>query len=128
MNVAVELWHLIVGGAAGLSAICFLFMRLQAITSKFKNDAVEEALRRQKVEARLQLLEDRYLKLEEKDSALMDMINRVYDNVSTMRSESTQQHADMREFVRNKFDEIRKDFSTRNKEMHERINKIDHGS
>ena len=118
MELAVELWHLLIAGAAGVGAILLLWARIKALTGDYKSNAINEALRIQNVELRL-------TSLEEKDQVTQEMLTRIFENVSNMRSESTKQHSDLKHFVRDRIDELKSDISRRDKDIHERINKLD---
>ena len=98
--MAIELWHLIVSGATGLSAIAFLFMRLKAITTEYKDNAIKEALKWQEYTTKLLHLEANIARL---DLDFKDIMS----NISSFRSENAQQHAELVEQFTSKIDKLR---------------------
>ena len=98
-EIVVELWHILVGGAAGIGAISFAWMRIQAILAGFRNATVEEALRREKVEMRLGRLEEKVGSVETSHNHIVDRLDDIQTLIYAMREESTKQHSELKTYL-----------------------------
>lgn len=100
-QLAVELWHLAVAGAAGIGAISFAWMRIQSILGGFRKASVDEALRREKVETRLTLLEREMESVHKSQSHIVDRLDDIQTLIYAFKEESSKQHSELKSYLIN---------------------------
>ena len=105
-DIVVELWHILVGGAAGIGAISFAWMRIQAILASFRNTSVNEALRREKVEMRLSQLEEKVVSVNKSHEHIIDRLDDIQTLIYAMREESTKQHGELKTYLINEIRDL----------------------
>ena len=57
METSIELWHLLLAGASGISALLFLFMRLQTLKRGYSVSVAGEAIRRERLDTDIENLQ-----------------------------------------------------------------------
>ena len=98
-QLAVELWHLVVAGAAGIGAISFAWMRIQSIFSGYRENHTAEALRREKIEMRLAALEKDITTVNKSHDQIVDRLDDIQTLIYAMREESTKQHGELKTYL-----------------------------
>lgn len=106
VNLAISLWHVLIGGAGGIGAILLAYQRVTALMDRYKGDVAQEAIRRSNVETRLTRVEGDVVELRQTDTELFRKMEEVREEIIRMRHEQTVQHAEVREYIRDRIDEV----------------------
>ena len=120
MTFIQEFWHILLLAGAGATALAAV-LRLRKLD---KDAIVDEALRRDKIETRLDSLESDVKALENKDDATMEMFDRLTTSVQEMRDESTNQHAALKDFVHGEIRRIEEKMSDRHQKLFDKIDTL----
>ncbi len=73
---------------------------------------------------RVDSLEKRIASVESSDKASVEMLQKVYDRIEHMRAESTQQHADMRNYVHSEIRRLEEKWGARSSDIYAKITEL----
>ena len=87
MSFAQEFWQLIIAAAGGVSLLLLALSRIKGLKDGIATDATRIAIWRQKVEDRIAHLEEELDRLEKKDEATIELLNKIYSSLASIRED-----------------------------------------
>lgn len=79
-SLTIELWHLLVASAAGISVIILALQRIAGVKKGIETKATTEALWKQDMEKRV-------ASLESQDQKLDNMLDKIYESVQKLKTD-----------------------------------------